>query len=101
MAISHAEQGSCGTFQPLLRALGGAALPNRTAYVNGDCSAVALWLAPDVGPDEEGLTKIIEENGAPERQADMAGVMEQMMHYHRKSRIGICSVYRRRADAAE
>ena len=69
-------------FPTFARALGGAALPNGTAFVAADYSATALWLAPGVEPDEQALGTLIEECVAPEKQADMAGVLDQMVRYH-------------------
>jgi GNAT superfamily N-acetyltransferase len=61
---------------------GGAALPRRTALVSQDYSAVALWLAPEEGPDGQAMTKLIEERVAPEKRADIAAVIEEMGRYH-------------------
>jgi GNAT superfamily N-acetyltransferase len=69
-------------FPAFARALGGAALTHGTAFTTRDYAAVTLWLAPDVGPDEEALDNLIEENVAPEKKADMAAVIEQMVRYH-------------------
>jgi hypothetical protein len=40
-------------FPLFARALGGAAIANRTAFANRDYTPVALWLSPEAGPDEE------------------------------------------------
>ena len=69
-------------FPEFVRALGGAALPRRTALVSQDYSAVALWLAPDEGPDGQAMTKLIEERVAPQKRADIAAVIEEMGRYH-------------------
>lgn len=69
-------------FPTFARALGGAALPRRTALASEDRSAVALWLAPDAAPDEEALARLIEEGVTPERRVDMAAVVEEMIRYH-------------------
>jgi GNAT superfamily N-acetyltransferase len=69
-------------FPTFARALGGAALPRQTALTTSDCAAVALWLAPDAEPDEEALARLIEDGVAPQRRADMADVVEEMVGYH-------------------
>jgi GNAT superfamily N-acetyltransferase len=69
-------------FPEFVRALGDAALPRRTAFVSQDYSAVALWLAPDEGPDGQAMTKLIEERVAPQKRADIAAVIEEMGRYH-------------------
>lgn len=69
-------------FPIFARALGGAALPRRTALATQDHAGVALWLAPDAAPDEEALARLIEEDLAPERRVNMAAVVEEMVRYH-------------------
>lgn len=69
-------------FPIFARALGGAALPRRTALATRDHAGVALWLAPDAAPDEEALARLIEEGVAPQKQADMAAVVEEMVRCH-------------------
>lgn len=69
-------------FPTFARALGGAAIPSGTAHVTGDYAGAALWLAPGAGPDEEALTRLIEDAVAPDKQGDMAAVVEQMGQHH-------------------
>ncbi len=69
-------------FPAFARALGGAALPRRTALVHQDCSAVALWLGPDTGPDDEALGRLIKESVAPEKSAALAALFEEMARRH-------------------
>ena len=69
-------------FPAFVRALGGASLTSRTAFVNEDFSAAALWLAPGVSSDEQTLMNLIDESVAPERRADLAAVIEAMVHHH-------------------
>lgn len=69
-------------FPAFARALGGAALPRRTAFVNRDCTAVALWLAPDAGPDDEALTSLVAHSVAPDKRGIMAEVFDQMVRCH-------------------
>jgi GNAT superfamily N-acetyltransferase len=69
-------------FPAFARALGGAALPARTALVAEDFSGVALWLPPDAGPDEAALSNLIEQSVAPDKRADLFAVIEQMGRHH-------------------
>ena len=78
--FSEAEQ-YLRHFPAFARALGGAALHLRTALVSSDYSAVALWLAPDVSPDEQALTRIVDQV-ASEKRNDIAMVIEEMGRHH-------------------
>jgi len=69
-------------FPAFVRALGGAAIPRRTALVSQDYCAVALWLAPGEGPDEGAMSQLIEVGVAPEKQGTIGAVIEQMGRYH-------------------
>jgi GNAT superfamily N-acetyltransferase len=69
-------------FPAFVRALGGAALPARTAYMDVDGGGAALWLAPDAAPDEEALSRLIEDAVAPGKRAAMSAIMEQMIRCH-------------------
>jgi GNAT superfamily N-acetyltransferase len=69
-------------FQAFARALGGAALAQQTALVNYDYSAVALWLGPDAGPDDDALKRLINESLPPEKSAVMASLFEEMARRH-------------------
>jgi ribosomal protein S18 acetylase RimI-like enzyme len=69
-------------FPTFARALGGAAIPRRTALATRDHAGVALWLAPDATPDEEALVRLIEEDVAPQKRESMAAVVEEMVRHH-------------------
>jgi GNAT superfamily N-acetyltransferase len=69
-------------FPAFVRALGGLALSGRTAFVNSDCSAAALWLAPDAAPDEQAIMALIENSVAPHRRDDLAAVIDEMGRSH-------------------
>jgi ribosomal protein S18 acetylase RimI-like enzyme len=70
-----------GHFPAFIKALGGAALYGGTAFATEGFSGTALWLAPDLSPDEEALMRVVE-TIAPDRRADMGAVIEQMERYH-------------------
>lgn len=67
---------------PAQMALGGRALAHETGHVLDDFSAASFWLPPGVGIDEEAMGALIESAVPAEKQADLAGVAEQMGHYH-------------------
>jgi ribosomal protein S18 acetylase RimI-like enzyme len=70
---------------PLMRAFGGSAFTHNCADQVADCAAVALWLPPRVGPDQEAMDKLFEKSDrSPEQKKDGEGVFEQMEHFHPK-----------------
>lgn len=69
-------------FPEFARALGGAAMPQRTAFINRERSGTALWLAPGVGPDEPALMRLIEKTLAAEKRETLAAVIGEMVRYH-------------------
>src|SRR5262245_33542943 len=60
----------------------GATRSRRAALATADYSGAALWLAPDAAPDKAALGKLIKNGVAPEKQAEMAAIVEQMARYH-------------------
>lgn len=69
-------------FPAFAEAFGGRAVEHGTAYCAADHAGVALWLPPNIGPDEERLIALIEATvGASERSAIFA-MFEQMGAYH-------------------
>ena len=69
-------------FPAFARALAGPSLQRRTALATADYGAVALWLAPGDGPDEDAMADLIDEEVRPDKKDDMAAAMEQMGRYH-------------------
>ena len=69
-------------FPKFARALAGPSLRSGTGLMMENYGAVALWLAPGEGPDEKTLGELIETTVAPEKQDDMAAVVEEMGRYH-------------------
>lgn len=69
-------------FPKFARALAGPALQNGTGLAMENYAAVALWLAPGDGPDEQTLGELIETAVAREKQDDMAAIVEEMGRYH-------------------
>jgi ribosomal protein S18 acetylase RimI-like enzyme len=69
-------------FPKFARALAGPALQSGMGLAMENYAAVALWLAPGDGPDEQTLGELIETAVAREKQDDMAAVVEEMGRYH-------------------
>jgi GNAT superfamily N-acetyltransferase len=63
-------------------AFGGGAFGHDSAHCTEDCAGVALWLPPDVHPDEETLGGIVERTVSGSTRGDLLAVMEQMAKYH-------------------
>jgi GNAT superfamily N-acetyltransferase len=63
-------------------AFGGRAFDHGTAHGLEDCVAVALWLPPGVGPDEETVMGLVRESMDDQTFEDINGVFEQMAELH-------------------
>ena len=66
----------------LVRAFGGRAFSNGSAFCTDGYAGTALWLSPGIHPDEEGLDAVIESTVAPSLAAETAAIFEQMAKYH-------------------
>ena len=69
------------TFPGFAKAFGGVAFDHGSAHRVGRAAA-ALWLPPDVGPDEAELDRILEGTMPETVKADGARLMEQMARHH-------------------
>jgi len=65
-----------------IRAFAGGAFDHGTADRTEGFEGAALWLPPGVGPDEEATVGLLQETVAPDRQAEVYAVMEQMGRHH-------------------
>ena len=54
----------------------------RIAVLVDGYSGAALWLPPEVHPDEDELTSLLQDSVSQRKQADLFGVLEQMASYH-------------------
>jgi GNAT superfamily N-acetyltransferase len=63
-------------------AFGGRAFDDGTAYGLEDCLAVALWMRPGVGPDEEAAMRVMGEHLDDQILEDVKGLFEQMDELH-------------------
>ena len=69
-------------FPSFVRAFGGKALAHRSAYYVDGYAGAALWLPPDVHPDEDALITLLQRTGSEPMQQDGFAVFEQMGRYH-------------------
>lgn len=68
-------------FPAFARAFGGAAFALGTA-TQIPARAVALWLPPGAGPDDEALVQAVELGAPPARRAEALDLFEAMAHWH-------------------
>jgi GNAT superfamily N-acetyltransferase len=71
------------TYWPkFVEAFGGRAFDHGTAHGLDDCRAVALWLSPGLGPDEETLMELTRASTDDQVFEDTVGLFEQMDAVH-------------------
>lgn len=69
-------------FPQVLKHFAGRAFDQGSAYRSDDFKAAALWLPPDVGPDEEALGAVMQEGVAAELLGEVFAVLEQVGASH-------------------
>ena len=69
-------------FPSFVKALGGKAFAHGSAYYVGGYVGAALWLPPEVRPDENALITLLQRTGSAQVQKHGAAVFEQMGRYH-------------------
>jgi ribosomal protein S18 acetylase RimI-like enzyme len=69
-------------FPRLAAAMAGSALAAGTAWVDDGGAAAALWLAPGAEADREAIIALVGETVAPERQAVLGALGEEMQAFH-------------------
>ena len=69
-------------FPRFVRAMGGKALLHGSACLVGNAYGAAMWLPPDVLPDEDMLTRVLESTVSSDIRADIFAIFEQMGSYH-------------------
>ena len=69
-------------FPKFAKAFGGKAFDHGTGYHIDGFLGAALWLPPDVHPDDEPLAALIEETVAEPMRQEVLAVVEQMANYH-------------------
>jgi ribosomal protein S18 acetylase RimI-like enzyme len=69
-------------FPAFVKALGGKAFSNASAYYVDGYAGAAMWLPPKVSPDEKPLVDLVQQTGYAAVQKDVFAVFEQMARYH-------------------
>ena len=69
-------------FPSFVRAFGGKAFAHGSAYYVDGYVGAALWLPPEVHPDEEALIALVQQTVSEHIQKDFFAVFEQMGRYH-------------------
>ncbi len=69
-------------FPSFVRAFGGKAFTHGSAYYVDGYAAAALWLPPDVLPDDDMLSSIFQRSVSEQSQKDVIAVFDQMGRYH-------------------
>jgi ribosomal protein S18 acetylase RimI-like enzyme len=71
-------------FPAFIQAFGGKSFAHESAYYVDGYAGAALWLAPDVQPDEERLMSLLQSTGSASARKDGLQLFEQMGRYHPK-----------------
>jgi ribosomal protein S18 acetylase RimI-like enzyme len=69
-------------FPSFVKAFGGKAFTHGSAYYVDGYAGAALWLPPDVHPDEDVLITLLQRTAPEQIQKDIFAVFEQMGRYH-------------------
>ena len=69
---------------PFVRAFGGKAFAHGSAYYVDGYAGAALWLPPEVHPDEDELSAILVRTVTEWERRDVLAIFEQMGSYHPK-----------------
>jgi ribosomal protein S18 acetylase RimI-like enzyme len=69
-------------FPSFVSVFGGNAFAHESAYYVDGYVGAALWLPPEVHPDEETLIPLLQRTVAESLHQDLFAVFEQMGHYH-------------------
>ena len=69
-------------FPAFTRAFGGRAFAAGSAYQVAGCAGAALWLSPDVEPDEAGVAAVIRDSVPAGLRESLSSLMEQMGRHH-------------------
>jgi ribosomal protein S18 acetylase RimI-like enzyme len=69
-------------FPSFVSAFGGKACAHGNAYYVDGYTGAALWLPPDVHPDEDALITLLQRAVSRQVQKDVFAVFEQMGRYH-------------------
>jgi hypothetical protein len=92
-----------------VRAFGGAAFAQGSAFCSNEYTGVALWLRPNVHPHKEGLVELMQSTASPGAREAGGKIFEQMAKYRPEeahwylSVIGVDPAHQRKGqgDAAD
>ena len=76
---SHSYISSMASFT---RAFGGGAFLHNSAYCSDDYAGAALWLPPNVHPEDEAVVEVLERTVDVSVRGDLFEVFDQMARYH-------------------
>jgi ribosomal protein S18 acetylase RimI-like enzyme len=65
-----------------VKAIGGRAFENGTAYITEGARAAALWLPPGIEPDEAAMGAVMAQTLRPETADDMEFILQGMAEHH-------------------
>ena len=69
-------------FPRIVKALGGSAFRNRTAYHVDRFLGAALWLSPGVNPNDEEMASLVQDTVGEDKLEQVFSLLEQMGSYH-------------------
>lgn len=69
-------------FPRFAKAFGGQAFTRGSAYYIDGYAGAALWLPPDIQPDEEALMTLLQSTASGQSREHVSGILEQMGNYH-------------------
>ena len=69
-------------FPSFVQAFAGAAFATGSAYYVEGYTGAALWLPPDVRPDDEALNALLQRSTSEQTLRDLSAVFDQMSSYH-------------------
>jgi ribosomal protein S18 acetylase RimI-like enzyme len=69
-------------FPNFVKALGGNAFAHGAAYYVDGYVGAALWLPPEVGPDDDAVLTLLQSTGSASARKDVIPLFEQMGRYH-------------------
>jgi GNAT superfamily N-acetyltransferase len=69
-------------FPSFVRAFAGMAFTHRSAYYVDGYAAAALWLPPNIHPDEDKLISLVQRTVSEQIQKDFFPIFKQMGRYH-------------------
>ncbi len=69
-------------FPAFVRGFGGRAFDNGTAYNVDGFMGAALWLPPDVHPDEDALMELIQRTVPEKAREDLLSILERLGSFH-------------------